>query len=115
MEKRIEKILIRNREKDYVLPVSDIVALEGDGAYTILYFKDGTSLRQSRNMKHSMKQLGQHDFFIASHRSWIVNLNYMVGIDNKLMEVLMETGVKAKLTAANRRLIKERFQRTSND
>lgn len=53
---------------------SEIISLQGDGAYTRFRFSDGSQLLVSRNLKHFEELLRPEDGFYRCHKSWLINL-----------------------------------------
>lgn len=55
---------------------SEIISLQGDGAYTRFRFSDGSLLLVSRNLKYFEELLRQSDGFYRCHKSWVINLSH---------------------------------------
>lgn len=53
---------------------SEIISLQGDGAYTRFRFSDGGVLLVSRNLKYFEELLRLEDGFYRCHKSWLINL-----------------------------------------
>lgn len=55
----------------------DIMYLEADGAYTEVWTKDGSKIVVSKKMKFFEEVLDSNPCFFRSHRSYIVNINFI--------------------------------------
>lgn len=55
---------------------SEIISLQGDGAYTRFRFSDESILLVSRNLKHFEELLRPDDGFYRCHKSWLINLSH---------------------------------------
>ena len=51
--------------------------IKGEAAYSDIFFKDGTKLLASRNLKHFEDLLENIPVFFRTHKSYIVNTNYI--------------------------------------
>ena len=81
------KIVIKTLKKQYVIPVSDIVRCESEGAYTKFYLQD-TEILTSKNLKFYNGILEKYDF-LRTHQSHLVNKDYIKSLDaNGLLELI---------------------------
>jgi two-component system LytT family response regulator len=60
-----------------VLSVKDICYFKAEGSYTQIFFADNTALLVSKNLKHFEFILSGINCFVRSHRSFIVNVNFV--------------------------------------
>ena len=56
---------------------SDIAYLEADGAYTEVWLKNGSKILVSKKLKFFEEVLDKRPNFFRSHRSYIVNINFI--------------------------------------
>ena len=57
---------------------SDILYLKGERAYASIYLKDGSSVLASRNLKYFEQLLNGNSKFFRCHRSYLVNVDYIL-------------------------------------
>lgn len=72
--KEDKKIVFKTNESIQISNVSDIIRLESDGAYTIVYLKNGKKLLISKNLKEYEDMLIEYNFFRV-HHSHLININ----------------------------------------
>lgn len=72
-------ILINLSNSTKFVKLKEIVLLQADGAYTTLQLANGERLVASMNLKLFEERLASCPVFFRSHRSFIVNLNYVKG------------------------------------
>jgi two-component system LytT family response regulator len=58
------------------IELSDIIRIEANGSYSVLYLTNGKTLTSSKNLKIFEQQLPESTF-VRVHHSWIVNLKRM--------------------------------------
>lgn len=72
-----DKIAVPSGNLILFLPVSDIMYIKGDGAYSDVIMQDKTKHTTSRNLKNFEDIICANPSFIRVHKSYIVNLNYV--------------------------------------
>jgi two-component system LytT family response regulator len=77
-----EKIVLKTVSDIFVLAIKDIYNCQADGGYTIFMFKNERKITVSNNLKTYESILLQHNF-IKTHRSHLVNVNYIERINKK--------------------------------
>ena len=81
------KIIIKTLKKQYVVPVSEIIRCESEGAYTKFYLNDSEILT-SKNLKFYNGILEKYSF-LRTHQSHLVNKDYVKSLDsNGFLELL---------------------------
>ncbi len=75
-EKKVEKILLGTSEGVNVIKLSEIIHIEAEGSYSIIFLINNERLIVSKNMKELECLLDSGTFF-RTHQSYIVNLNYV--------------------------------------
>ena len=70
-----KRIIVSAGQSYKLLNPADILMIKGDGAYSEIFLKDGSSMIASKNLKHFEDALLQIPFFFRSHKSYIVNIN----------------------------------------
>lgn len=86
----------------HILPLEEIVALEANGAYTTIFMIGGTTVLVSKNIKQMYAQLPDDSFFMRTHRSWILNLNFISSYSPSTGEVTLTNGITAKVSKASK-------------
>ncbi len=74
-----EKVFIKDRDKCWLVPISDIVLLKSEGNYTKVYF-EGERPMINRSLSHLEDRLPS-DRFIRANRKHIVNMNAISSIE----------------------------------
>ena len=69
----VRKISLSTADKIHLIDVDDIIRCESDNYYTIIFFKDGTSLMVSKTLKEMDQKLEEYDF-VRTHKSHLVNM-----------------------------------------
>jgi len=90
------------------LALTDVVRLEADGCYTIVYATDGKKYVQSGSICKYYDRLQRVEDFFRIHKSHIVNLQYVVRINN-CGSVIMRDGTHLPISEEARRMIEERM------
>lgn len=74
---QFNKIALPVAEGLLFIEVPEIVFLEADGAYTNVWLKNGTKILVSKKLKFFDEILHDRPNFFRSHRSFIVNVNFL--------------------------------------
>jgi two-component system LytT family response regulator len=90
-----------------VLHFKDIIAVEALRSYCQIHLKDESPFLISRNLKHFESLLPEKHTFFRSHRSWILNMDYVEKFYRKTGEVGMENGLIAKVSKNRLSLFEE--------
>lgn len=85
---RDELLYLKNREW-YVVPSSQLVYVESQYRYVILYMRDGSTREFYGKLKAVEEQTPPGQFF-QCHKSYLANLHYVIKANSR--SVLMETG-----------------------
>ncbi|MCC7029992.1 MAG: response regulator transcription factor [Chitinophagaceae bacterium] len=73
-----EKCIIVNLSNSTrFIKVRDIVMLSAGGSYCELFLKGGEKLLASKNLKYFEERLTEIPFFFRSHKSYLINLNFV--------------------------------------
>ena len=102
----VKKISISTSDKIHLIEVDDIIRCESDNYYTIIYFKDGTSLLVSKTLKEMEQKLEEHDF-VRTHKSHLVNMRCIMNFIKDEMMVVMTDGVKVPVSKRKKEKIVE--------
>lgn len=96
--RKVQKMSVPFQDGQKLLEVAMIVAIEAQEAYSCLYTTDGQRYVVSKNLKQFEALLSDVDFFFRTHKSWIVNIKQIDVFHKANMEILMKTGLNAKLS-----------------
>ena len=102
----VRKISISTTDKIHLIDVDDIIRCESDNYYTIIYFKDGTSLMVSKTLKEMDQKLEEYDF-VRTHKSHLVNMRCIKNFIKDEMMVLMTDDTKVPVSKRKKELILE--------
>ena len=102
----VRKISISTSDKIHLIEVDDIIRCESDNYYTIIFFKDGTSLMVSKTLKEMEQKLEEYDF-VRTHKSHLVNMRCIMNFIKDEMMVVMTDGVKVPVSKRKKEKILE--------
>ena len=106
-QQSIQKIIIPHNKKQTVVPIEDIIFVEGEGNYSYLHTKDGKRFLVSKTLKCFELMLGTTSF-MRIHKSSIVNIHYLKEISIEADRyVRLSSGVEV---AISRRKVREVYQ-----
>ena len=88
-EYKIKKIVIPLSEGSLFVELNDIVFLKAEGSYANIFFKDGNKVIVSKNLKDYEDQLTMQEGFFRTHRSFLINTNYVKQISSDGSEATM--------------------------
>lgn len=95
---RVSKLVITHQGARKVVLLEDIVAIEAQESYCCIHLHNGSKYLVSRNLKHYERLLDSVPGFIRTHKSWIVNLKFMVHYSKSRLEITMVNNLEAKLS-----------------
>ncbi len=76
--KKVETIAISTLDTIEFVNVNDIIYLQAESAYTRIVINDAKDIVASKNIKEFEDTLVANNNFIRTHRSYLVNINYIV-------------------------------------
>lgn len=79
MVDRPTKITIPDGQKILVIDTHDIIYLKADNSYTQVFLKDNKTHVTSRFLKNFEETLRDYPHFFRCHKSYIINIDYMMG------------------------------------
>ncbi|MCK9422332.1 MAG: LytTR family DNA-binding domain-containing protein [Bacteroidales bacterium] len=104
----LQRIAVKSRHKVSVVPVEDIIYLEAEGDYVMIYTKDARHLKE-KTMKYFESHLDPTQY-IRIHRSFIVNAKFIDRIeyyDKESYSVLLKNGAKLRASTSGYKLLKQ--------
>lgn len=105
---QLQRIAVKVRNKVHVIPVDQITHIEAEGDYVYLHTAEGRFLKEV-----TMKYLESHlpaQHFLRIHRSAIVNLLAIKGLEQKGPEawmVVLQSGLQVKASGEGRKQLKK--------
>lgn len=73
----LTKLVLRTSDSIHIVPISDIIRLEADGAYTTFFFSNRQPIMVSKNLKEYSTIL-ENNHFIRTHQSHLVNEKHVI-------------------------------------
>ena len=90
-------IKVMDRGERVLLNKTDIIAIEGQSAYSKIYTLD-KNYTASKNIAQLEEELVNDSFFYRSQKSWIVNLNYIDKVNKTDKTIHLQQGIDAKVS-----------------
>ena len=104
----LQRIAVKSRHKVSVIPIDEIVYLEAEGDYVMIFTKDAKHLKE-KTMKYFEVHLDPSQF-IRIHRSFIVNARFIDRIeyyDKENYAVLTKTGARLRASTSGYKILKQ--------
>lgn len=102
----VQRVKLSNRSGYVLIDPADIIYCEADGAYTIVYLKDGRELTDSNYLSAVESRMPQ-GHFVRISRSFLVNIAHIVRVDRKKREIAILQGSEEKILKASKRYFAE--------
>lgn len=102
----VQRVKFSNRCGYVLIDPADIIYCEADGAYTIVYLKDGRELTDS-NYLSAVESRMPRGHFMRISRSFLVNIAHIVRVDRKKREIAILQGSEEKILKASKRYFAE--------
>ena len=109
-KENIQRIVVKSGHKIIFIPVGDIVYIESEDDYVMIYTKTGRHLKQA-TMKYFESVLNPTDF-LRIHRSFIVKANQIKQIEpfeNGRFIALLHDGKKLSISKSGYKNLKEKL------
>lgn len=78
--RKIKKIVVPVSEGSLFIDVKEITHLKAEGSYVNIFLEDGNKILVSKNIKDYETQLTVEEGFFRTHRSYLVNINYITSL-----------------------------------
>ncbi len=104
----ISRIAVKSGTKIDVIPVNDIIYLEAEGDYVMIYTNIDCYLKE-KTMKYFETHLDKNQF-IRIHRSFIVNINEIASLEHYDKEnyiAILKNNKKLKVSDSGHKLLKQ--------
>ncbi len=89
---KVKKIVVPMSEGSLFVELKEIIYLKAEGSYVHLFFKDGTKILVSKNIKDYEDQLTNNEGFFRTHRSFLVNADFVNKISSDGTEAILTNG-----------------------
>lgn len=96
--KAISKLAIIDKGYRYRVDLDEVVAIEAQESYSKLHFRNGEHALISKNLRNCEQMLDSHPDFFRSHKSWIINRNFLRNYSRSQEEINLQGGLTAKLS-----------------
>jgi two-component system LytT family response regulator len=106
----IDRVVVKTGTKIKVIPTDKIIYIEAQDDYVMIYAEDSKHLKE-KTMKYFESHL-DNSTFIRIHRSYIVNVNYILQLEHFSKEnylVILKNGAKLKVSDSGYKNLKTRL------
>lgn len=93
----IQSILASKNGNQHIVSTEDIIAIEAQESYSCIHTASDKFV-MSKNLKHFERMLSDHLNFIRSHKSWIININFIKHYSKSDLSVTLDSEICAKLS-----------------
>lgn len=93
-----KQIIIGESSGKRVVKISDIIAIEGQRAYSNLYLKSGEEILASKNLKYFENMFSEEKNIFRCHKSWIVNKYEIEKISKKRACLVLTNRLEVKIS-----------------
>ncbi len=97
-EKKLGKIVISELGQKRIVSLSEIIAIEAKGAYSLIHLKKDDNLLVSKNLKHFESILPEGDVFFRAHKSWIISVKEVDSFNKNQGDIVLTNDVQARLS-----------------
>jgi len=95
---KIKKIVVPHQGDQKILLLTDIIAIEASESYSYIHTLDSQKYMVSKNLKHFETLFSSNNNFLRTHKSWIVNLDFLKEYSKSKLILELENGILAKLS-----------------
>ncbi len=106
----IDRVVVKSGSKIKVIPADKIMYIEAQDDYVMIYTEESKHLKE-KTMKYFESHLDSSTF-IRIHRSYIVNVNYILQLEHFSKEnylVILKNGTKLKVSDSGYKNLKTRL------
>ncbi len=95
--KTLSSIMISEKSYQYAIELKDIVAIEAQESYCFVHTTD-KKYTVSKNLKHFENLFTSNVNFFRTHKSWMINCDYLQNYSKSNLEINLANGLVAKLS-----------------
>jgi two-component system, LytTR family, response regulator len=78
--------------------LKEIVMLQAEGSYCKIFLANGENILSSKNLKYYEERIGAISNFFRSHKSYVVNLNFVKSFSKSEATLLLENKIEAMVS-----------------
>lgn len=86
----MKKVLIKTKERSYILRESEILYCRASGAYSVIYIKDRQEIITSMNLQKLYMKMGIFSSIFRAGKSYLVNISYVHSVNHITKELELE-------------------------
>lgn len=94
----VKSIIVSEKGYQEVVQLDEIIAIEAQESYSFIYTLNGKKFVASKNLKHFERILSENKTFIRVHKSWLVNLTFIVNYSKSELSINLKNNIVAKLS-----------------
>lgn len=95
---KIKKIIVPHQGDQKIVLIENIIAIEASESYSFIHTNNGQKYIVSKNLKHFETLFDKNSNFLRTHKSWIINLDYLKEYSKSKLTLELENNIKAKLS-----------------
>lgn len=93
----LQSIIVSKNGNQYVIALKDIIAVEAQESYSCIHTLSGSYL-MSKNLKHFERMFEEERMFIRVHKSWIINIHFILHYSKADLTIELKSSIVAKLS-----------------
>lgn len=97
-QKTVQKMVFPHMGQQLAVHVNEVVAIEANEAYSVIYIANGTQITVSKNLKHFDNLLSDNPEFFRIHKSWIVNYHHVNKYSLTDNSIFLTNSIEAKIS-----------------
>ena len=101
------KIYFRRTRKN--IPLHEIIMLQGNINYSLIYLRGGRKMLMTRTLKIFDELLENHNF-LRTHRGFLINCDHLLRIDKLQEKAFLTNDLKAHIARRRRTEVSRRLQ-----
>lgn len=101
-QRKVTQLAVSSTEGKTFFKLKEIIAIGGEGAYSVIYFQDGKTVTTSKNLKHFEEVLSNEKQFFRCHKSWIVNLDFISKMNSTQLIIELDNCLEIKFSKSKR-------------
>lgn len=86
-KKEFKQIVISEMGNKRVITLKDIIAIQAQGAYSLVHLANEKNVLVSKNLKYFESVLPEDNSFFRSHKSWIISTSYISSFNKNKGEI----------------------------
>ncbi|MBK7127935.1 MAG: response regulator transcription factor [Crocinitomicaceae bacterium] len=88
----LTRIAVPSSDGTHLIPLTEILYLQAEGAYTTIFKTDQTKMLVSKKLKHFENALEDTPFMFRPHRSYLINLYHVSKFNKGDHELTLDNG-----------------------